>query len=82
MTDIEGVKDKNGKLITDLTRKDAQKLIRSKVIKDGMLPKVNCCLEALKEGVTKTHIVDGRVKHALLLELFTQAGVGTQIVEK
>ena len=47
-----------------------------------MLPKVNCCLEALKEGVGKTHIVDGRVKHALLLELFTQAGVGTQIVEK
>ncbi|MCH7500809.1 MAG: acetylglutamate kinase, partial [Nitrospinae bacterium] len=82
MTDIEGVKDKNGKLITGLTRKDAQKLIRSKVIKDGMLPKVNCCLEALKEGVAKTHIVDGRVKHALLLELFTQAGVGTQIVEK
>ncbi len=82
MTDIEGVKDKNGKLITDLTRKEAQQLIRSKVIKDGMLPKVNCCLEALKEGVTKTHIVDGRVKHALLLELFTQAGVGTQIVEK
>lgn len=82
MTDIEGVKDKNGKLITGLTRKEAQKLIRSKVIKDGMLPKVNCCLEALKEGVGKTHIVDGRVKHALLLELFTQAGVGTQIVEK
>ncbi len=82
MTDIEGVKDKNGKLITGLTRKAAQKLIRSKVIKDGMLPKVNCCLEALKEGVAKTHIVDGRVKHALLLELFTQAGVGTQIVEK
>ena len=82
MTDNEGVKDKNGKLITGLTRKEAQKLIRSKVIKDGMLPKVNCCLEALKEGVAKTHIVDGRVKHALLLELFTQAGVGTQIVEK
>ena len=82
MTDIEGVKDKNGKLITGLTRKEAQKLIRSKVIKDGMLPKVNCCLEALKEGVAKTHTIDGRVKHALLLELFTQAGVGTQIVEK
>jgi acetylglutamate kinase len=82
MTDIEGVKGKNGKLITGLTRKDAQKLIKSKVIKDGMLPKVNCCLEALKEGVTKTHIVDGRVKHAILLEMFTQAGVGTQIIEK
>ena len=82
MTDIEGVKGKNGKLITGLTRKDAQKLIKSKVIKDGMLPKVNCCLDALKEGVTKTHIVDGRVKHAILLEMFTEAGVGTQITEK
>ncbi len=82
MTDVEGVKGKNGKLITGLTRKNAQQLIRSKVIKDGMLPKVNCCLDALKEGVTKTHIVDGRVKHALLLEIFTEAGIGTQIVEK
>jgi acetylglutamate kinase len=82
MTDIEGVKGKNGKLVTGLTRKEAQKLIKSKVIKDGMLPKVNCCLNALKEGVAKTHIVDGRVKHAILLEMFTEAGVGTQIVEK
>ena len=82
LTDVEGVKGKNGNLITGLSRKDAQKLIRSKVIKDGMLPKVNCCLDALKEGVTKTHIVDGRVKHALLLEFFTEAGIGTQIVEK
>jgi len=82
MTNVEGVKGKNGKLITGLTRKEAQKLIKSKVIKDGMLPKINCCLEALKEGVAKTHIVDGRVKHAILLEMFTEAGVGTQIVEK
>lgn len=82
MTDIEGVRGKDGKLITGLTRKDAQKLIKSKVIKDGMLPKVNCCLDALKEGVAKTHIVDGRVKHAILLEMFTEAGVGTQITEK
>ena len=82
MTDLERVKDKNGKLITGLTRKEAQKLIKSKVIKDGMLPKINCCLEALREGVSETHIVDGRVKHAILLEMFTEAGVGTQIVEK
>ena len=82
MTDIEGVKGKNGKLITGLTRREAQKLIKAKVIKDGMLPKVNCCLDALKEGVAKTHIVDGRVKHAVLLEIFTEAGIGTQIVEK
>ncbi|CAI2718779.1 acetylglutamate kinase [Nitrospina watsonii] len=82
MTDTEGVKGKNGKLIPHLTRRKAQSLIRDKVIKDGMLPKVNCCLDALKAGVRKTHIIDGRVKHALLLEIFTKEGVGTQIVEK
>ena len=47
-----------------------------------MLPKVNCCLGALKSGVHKTHIIDGRVRHALLLEIFTEEGIGTQIVEK
>jgi acetylglutamate kinase len=70
MTDTEGVLGKKGSLLTQLTRTQAKKLIRDKVIKDGMLPKVNCCLEA------------GRIKHALLLEVFTEAGVGTQIVEK
>ncbi len=82
MTDIEGVKGKNGKLIPNLTRRKAQDLIKSKVIKDGMLPKVNCCLDALKAGVGKTHIIDGRVRHSLLLEIFTKEGVGTQIVDK
>ena len=82
MTDTEGVLGKKGSLLTQLTRTQAKKLIRDKVIKDGMLPKVNCCLEALKAGVAKTHIIDGRIKHALLLEVFTEAGVGTQIVEK
>jgi len=82
MTDTEGVKGKNGKLITNLTRRNAQSLIKSKVIKDGMLPKVNCCLDALKAGVRKTHIIDGRVRHSLLLEIFTKEGIGTQIVEK
>ncbi len=82
MTDTEGVKAGNHKLISTLTQKEAQKHIKSKVIKDGMLPKVNCCLDALKAGVPKTHIIDGRVRHALLLEIFTKEGVGTQIVEK
>ena len=82
MTDTEGVKARNHKLISTLTRKEAQRLIKSKVIKDGMLPKVNCCLDALKAGVPKTHIIDGRVRHALLLEIFTEKGIGTQIVEK
>jgi acetylglutamate kinase len=82
MTDTEGVKNKAGKLQSSLTRKQASDLIRSKVIRDGMLPKVNCCLDALKSGVHKTHIIDGRVRHALLLEIFTEEGIGTQIVEK
>ena len=82
MTDTGGVKNKTGKLQSGLTRKEVAALIKSKVIKDGMLPKVNCCLDALKSGVHKTHIIDGRIQHALLLEIFTEEGIGTQIVEK
>jgi len=81
MTDTEGVQGKNGTLIPELTRKEANKLVKSGVIRDGMLPKVTCCLDSLKAGVPKTHIIDGRIKHALLLELFTEEGIGTQIVE-
>ena len=80
MTDTEGVQRKNGNLISELTRKEANKLIKSGVISDGMLPKVTCCLDTLGAGVHKTHIIDGRIKHALLLELFTEEGIGTQLV--
>ena len=80
MTDTEGVQRKNKKLIPELTQKEANKLIKSGIIHGGMLPKVTCCLDALKLGVRKTHIIDGRVKHALLLELLTEEGVGTQII--
>ncbi|MEC8957014.1 MAG: acetylglutamate kinase [Nitrospinota bacterium] len=82
MTDTEGVKNKTGNLQSGLTKKEVGSMIKEKVIKDGMLPKVNCCLDALKSGVNKTHIVDGRIQHALLLEIFTEDGIGTQIVEK
>lgn len=82
MTDTEGVKNKAGKLQPGLTKKEVKFMIKQKAIKDGMLPKVNCCLDALKAGVNKTHIVDGRIQHALLLEIFTEDGIGTQIVEK
>jgi acetylglutamate kinase len=81
MTDTAGVQRKNGNLITELTRKEANKLIKSGIIHDGMLPKVTCCLDSLKSGVPKTHIIDGRVEHSLLLELFTDEGIGTQIIE-
>ena len=82
MTDTEGVKNKTGKLQSGLTKKEVAAMIKEKVIKDGMLPKVKCCLDALKAGGHKTHIVDGRVQHALLLEIFTEDCIGTQIVEK
>lgn len=81
MTDTEGVKGKDNVLLSELTRKKSLKLIKDKVIKNGMLPKVNCCLDALKNGVKKTHIIDGRIKHAVLLEIFTKEGIGTQIIE-
>jgi len=82
MTNTKGVRGKDKSLISELTRRKVSTLVKSKVIRDGMLPKVNCCLEALKAGVSKTHIIDGTIKHSLLLEIFTSEGVGTQIVEK
>jgi len=80
MTDVEGIKDKNGNLIPTITTKKAGKLSSVKTIKGGMIPKVTCCLRALKNGVRKAHIIDGRIEHALLLEVFTTEGIGTQIV--
>jgi len=82
LTDVEGVKDKNKRLIPTLDAKRAKHLMAHKVISSGMIPKVNCCLDALEEGVTKTHIVDGRVEHAILLEIFTDVGIGTQICQE
>jgi acetylglutamate kinase len=82
MTDVEGVKDKKGELLSTLTEKQARKLIQDGIVGAGMIPKVECCIEALKGGVGKTHIIDGRVKHAVLLEIFTKEGVGTEVVRK
>ena len=81
LTDVEGVVDKKKQLIPALSSKQAKRLITQKVISSGMIPKVNCCLNALEEGVTKTHIIDGRVEHAVLLEIFTDVGIGTQITK-
>lgn len=82
MTDVEGVKDEKSDLLSTLTEKQARKLIQDGVVGAGMIPKVECCIEALKGGVGKTHIIDGRVKHAVLLEIFTKEGVGTEVVRK
>ncbi len=79
LTDVEGVLNERKELISSLDVEQAKRMIAQKVISSGMIPKVTCCLEALEEGVTKTHIIDGRVEHAILLELFTDEGIGTQI---
>jgi acetylglutamate kinase len=80
LTDVQGVLDKNKKLINTMSDKDARKLIEQGVVEGGMFPKVKCCLKALKGGVRKAHIIDGRLKHAILLEVFTDEGIGTEIV--
>ena len=77
LTDTEGVWDADKKLISALEPAGARKLIKDGVIAGGMLPKVNCCLEALEAGVANAHIIDGRVANALLLEIFTDSGIGT-----
>ncbi len=81
MTDVEGVLDSGGKLISTLDRATAEKFIGDGTIRGGMIPKVQCALDALGDGVRKVHIIDGRVPHALLLEIFTDKGIGTEIVE-
>ena len=80
LTDVQGIKDGQGTLLPHLSRSDAEALIASGVIDGGMLPKVESSLRALKGGTAKAHIIDGRVPHAILLELFTREGVGTEIV--
>ena len=78
LTDTPGVLHE-GKTITGLKFDDVKELINNKVIHGGMLPKVDCCLHAIEHGVNRAHIIDGRVPHALLLEIFTDKGVGTLI---
>jgi len=79
LTDTEGILDDKGKLMPTLTKKKVEALIKKKVITGGMLPKVAACFDALGGKVGKVHIVDGRVPHALLLEIFTKTGIGTEI---
>lgn len=81
MTDIDGVKI-DGKLASHLTQTEAQKYIADGTISGGMIPKVESALSALESGVQKVHIIDGRVEHALLLEIFTKEGIGTEIVSE
>ena len=77
LTDVHGVMDKKGCLISTIKTNNIKKAMSS--VKEGMIPKLKGCIEAVKKGVGKTHIIDGRISHALLLEIFTDKGVGTQI---
>ena len=79
LTDTDGVLDEKGQLISSMNEGELKDRIKNGQISGGMIPKVTCCLQALKEGVAKAHIVDGRIKHAVLLEIFTDVGIGTQI---
>jgi acetylglutamate kinase len=79
LTDVEGVLDANGELMHQLSAAEARKHIEEGTIREGMIPKVGCCIETLEAGVDSTHIVDGRMLHAILLEIFTDTGVGTLI---
>jgi acetylglutamate kinase len=80
LTDVDGIHGADGAVIPSLDDDHAQRLIADGTIGEGMIPKVECCLEALRNGVKQTHIVDGRVRHAVLLEIFTREGVGTEVV--
>ena len=82
LTDTEGVKNSEGELISSLTGKEAEELIARGVIREGMIPKVRSALKAMDSGVRKVHIIDGRIQHSLLLEVFTEKGIGTEIVQQ
>ncbi len=81
LTDVKGITDENNELLSTLKMEEALKLIEQQIITGGMIPKVYACLNALKGDVKKTHIIDGRIPHSLLLEIFTQRGVGTEVVQ-
>lgn len=83
LTDVEGISSSDGKneIYATLTSDEAHELIKSGVISGGMIPKVLSCLEAVSRGVARTHIIDGRIPHCILLEIFTNEGIGTMIIK-
>ena len=82
LTDTVGVLDKNKELLNSLDKDDVQRYKDDGTIAGGMIPKVDSCIEAIYNGVHKAHIIDGRVEHSILLELFTSDGIGTQFLQK
>jgi acetylglutamate kinase len=79
LTDVPGLMNKKGRIISTVTKRQTKKLFDDGTITGGMMPKVQACLKAIEGGVSKTHIIDGRIPHCLLLELFTRQGIGTEI---
>ncbi|MCM0081259.1 acetylglutamate kinase [Geomonas sp. Red32] len=79
LTDVSGVKNKEGELLSSIALGDIPELIDNGTVTGGMIPKVTCCTDALAAGVKKAHIVDGRIEHCVLLEIFTNVGIGTEI---
>lgn len=82
MTDVVGVLNNDGLLIPSMTIAEAGEAMQQGTLRGGMIPKVQCAVDALQEGAEKVHIVDGRVPHAILLEIFTDAGIGTEIIKE
>jgi len=82
LTDVAGVLDAEGTLIESMDLREASWAIQDGVAKGGMIPKLQCCMEAVQSGVEKAHIIDGRVENSLILELFTKSGVGTEVTMK
>ncbi len=81
LTDVPGVLNEEGRLIPSITLEDAKRLLDNDLIKGGMLPKLKGAIDAVENGVEKAHIIDGRLPHAVLLEVFTARGIGTEIVK-
>ncbi len=85
LTDVEGIMENPedpSSLISTLTEENSRRLIRENMINEGMIPKVESCLKALDKGVTRTHIINGKIQHSLLLEIFTDRGIGTMVVKE
>lgn len=81
MTDVPGIQDEGGNLIPSLDQEVLNDMLRTGIIHGGMIPKVEAARTALEAGVAKVHVIDGRIDHAVLLEIFTQTGIGTEIVQ-
>jgi acetylglutamate kinase len=81
LTNTSGVLDGSGKVLSVLSQIQVEELTRNKLISEGMIPKVECAISAIENGVESVQIIDGRISHSLLLELFTDSGIGTQIIK-